>query len=249
MRRFFVEEIKLSGRYCSITGSEAKHIARVMRMRRGDRFVLMDRKGTRFLALIESSSPHEVRVSLIKPLPMPPPSPVKISLCQSILKSQSMDCLIQKTSELGVDYIFPFSSERTVVRLKEDRFANRLKHWREIARSSAKQSDRGVPAEIGPPSSFIALMEKHAVSDSFKVILWEREDSRDLKMLLKASSVKTITGIVGPEGGFTLNEIELARDADFIPVSLGKRILRSETAAITMVAIIQYEFGDLSLSN
>ena len=220
-----------------------------MRMRRGDRFVLMDRKGARFSALIESSSPHEVLVSLLKPLPTPLPSPVKISLCQAILKSHSMDYLIQKTSELGVDYIFPFTSERTVVRLKEGRFANRLKRWREITRSSAKQSDKGVPAEIDLPSSFIALMEKHGASDSFKVILWEGEAGRDLKGLLKTASVKSFTGIVGPEGGFTPDEIGLAQDAGFIPVSLGKRILRSETAAITMVAIIQYEFGDLGLIN
>ena len=148
MRRFFVDEIRSKDGLCAITGPEAKHITRVLRMKPGDRFVLMDGRGAHFQALIESTSSREVWVFLGKPLPKPLPSPVKITICQALPKSRAMDYLIQKTSELGVDSIVPFFSERTVVRFEMDRLANKMKHWREIAISSAKQCGRGIPVSI-----------------------------------------------------------------------------------------------------
>lgn len=248
MRCFFVDRIRSSDGSCSIKGPEAKHIFNVLRMEPGEQFILMDQQGTRFLALIESACTQEIRVSLEKPLPKPSPSSVNITLCQSLLKSRQMDYMIQKTSELGVDSIIPFLSKRTVVRLDKDRYANKMRHWNEIARNSAKQSGRSVPAEIVPVFTFEKLMQKWKSEDLLKVILWEEEGSRDLKSLLKESkSVSTVVGMVGPEGGFTKQEIEASRDAGFISASLGKRTLRAETAAITLVGIIQYECGDLSL--
>jgi 16S rRNA (uracil1498-N3)-methyltransferase len=250
LRRFFVEEIRESDGTCSITGSEAKHITKVLRMKTGDRFVLMDSKGSRFQVTIESATPREVKVVLGKPIAKPPPSPVQIMLCQALLKSRQMDYLIQKTSELGVDRILPFSSERTVIPLRKDRTLSKLRHWREIAQNSAKQADRDIPVELETFSPFKKLTTKEKWKDALKVILWEQERSQDLKSLLKAfSPVKKFVGMVGPEGGFTQEEIGIASDAGFVPVTLGNRILRSETAAITMVAIIQYEWGDLSSSN
>jgi 16S rRNA (uracil1498-N3)-methyltransferase len=250
MRRFFVEEINGDHRSCSITGSEAKHITRVLRMVRGDRFILMDGRGARFLALIESASPQEVRVALKRPLPSPTPSPVEIILCQALLKSRNMDYLIQKTSELGVDRIFPFSSKRTLIRLGRDRVASRMRHWREIAHSAAKQSDRITPAEIGPPFPFKDLITKCNTESALKVILWEEEGAKDLKRLLRTSSpAHSFIGLIGPEGGFAHEEVKAAGDAGFISCSLGNRVLRSETAAIAMVALVQYELGDLSLGN
>jgi 16S rRNA (uracil1498-N3)-methyltransferase len=248
LRRFFVEEIIVDEGTCSITGPEAKHISKVLRMGPGDRLTLIDRKGTRFLALITSVGPREVLVALEKPMPKPFPSPIEITLCQAMIKPRQMDHIIQKTSELGVDCIFPFSSKRTVVRLSKDRLANKIRHWREIAQNSTKQSDRGTPVEIRPVVYFNELMAKWKGENALKVILWEEEKAKDLKSLLRGSSpLRKFVGVVGPEGGFIQQEVEVARDAGFISISLGSRILRSETAAITMVAIAQYEWGDLSL--
>jgi 16S rRNA (uracil1498-N3)-methyltransferase len=250
MRRFFVERIDAEKNSFSITEPEAKHITKVLRMGPGDRFILMDGKGSRFLARIESAGSREVRVLLEKPLPEPPPSPVEIILCQGLLKSRKIDYLIQKTSELGVDCIVPFSSERTVVMLKKDRLTSRMKHWHEIARSSAKQSDRAVPAQIEGLVPFNELVAKWKEKDALKIVLWEEEGSKDLKGLLRESSIKKkFIGMVGPEGGFSRQEVEAAKDAGFVPASLGHRILRSETAAVTVVAVVQYEWGDLSLEN
>ncbi|MGD8986351.1 MAG: 16S rRNA (uracil(1498)-N(3))-methyltransferase [Desulfobacteraceae bacterium] len=266
VRRFFVEEIEAKDGLCTIRGSEAKHMTRVLRMGPGDRFILMDGKGARFQAVIESAGRRELLVSLEKPLPQLPPSHIEITLCQALLKSRAMDYVIEKTSELGVHRILPFSSERTVVRLNKERFANKKQHWREIARGAAKQSDRKTPVEIGPLSSFEELVGMCRAENALKIILWEEEEARDLKGVLRGSppftptrpspsrgrvreGVKNFVGIVGPEGGFSREEVRAAGEAGFVSVSLGQRVLRAETAAITMVAIVQYERGDLTLSH
>ena len=157
-----------------------------------------------------------------------------------------MDYLIQKTSELGVAHIHPFSSLRTITMIKKERLSNRMRHWREIAKSSAKQSGRAVPAQIDLPLTLGELSLKWKEKRCIKAILWEGEGATDLKELLRSSSREgKFVGMVGPEGGFAEEEIELAANAGFIPVTLGNRILRSETAAMAMVAIVQYEWGDL----
>ena len=248
MRRFFVEQLPSQGETLVITGSEARHITKVLRMGQGDRVILMDPKGTRFQAIIASVGTKGVSVTLEKALPPPPPSPVEITLCQALIKSQGMDYVIQKTSELGVDAIWPFSSDRTVVGTGKDHGANKLRRWREIARNAAKQADRLRPAEVGPLSSFGDLMARWRDEKGLKVILWEGEESRDLKALLRShSSAERVVGFIGPEGGFSPQEIQTALEAGFLSASLGSRVLRSETAAVTFVAIIQYEWGDLSI--
>ena len=248
LRRFFVQEINEKDGFLTIAGSEAKHITRVLRMRKGDRLILMDGKGARFQAVIESAGHKEVLVKLEKPIPGPPSSPTKIILCQALLKSRSMDYVVQKTSELGVHSILPFSSERTVVNLEKSKFDNKRRHWEEIAQNAAKQSDREVPADVGPLFSLKDLVKKWKQKDAIKAIMWEEEGAKDLKSILQGTSkMRQFVGIVGPEGGFTRKEIQVAKDAGFNPISMGYRVLRSETAAITLVAIIQYEWGDLTL--
>lgn len=248
MRRFFVEEILEKDGSCFIRGSEARHISKVLRKGPGDRIIITDRKARHFLAKIQSSSSKEVRVALEKALPKPPPPPVKIMLCQALIKAGHMDYVIQKASELGVDRVLPFTSERTVVRFEDDRLPNKMRHWREIAMSSAKQCGRITPLKLAPPCTLRELMMELKQAEGLKVILWEEEGARGLKGVLRESSpAGAFIGVVGPEGGFTLQEIVYARDMGLIPASLGNRILRSETAASTIVAIVQYEWGDLGL--
>jgi 16S rRNA (uracil1498-N3)-methyltransferase len=161
-----------------------------------------------------------------------------------------MDYLVQKTSELGVDLIQPFFSKRTVIRLDEGRLANKMTHWREIAYNAAKQSNRRKPVKIESVCVFKELLAKLEGQQALKVVLWEKEEKRDLRGLLESyPRVKKFVGIVGPEGGFDQSEIATVRAAGFTPAGFGNRILRSETAAIAMVSVVQYEWGDLSLKN
>jgi 16S rRNA (uracil1498-N3)-methyltransferase len=248
MRRFFVEEIDPQNQSLVIRGSEAKHIIRVLRMSIGDRLILMDRRGFRFQCRIESLRSHEVRVILEKPLPAPPESPLRIILCQALLKARAMDFVVQKASELGVERILPFTSERTVVQAGEQSSSAKVRHWREIALNAAKQSNRAGPPEIALPCSLSDLAVQWEDKAVLKMIFWEDEKTQDLKALLRGSGPWTTTvGIVGPEGGLSPEEVQKIRKAGFRSVSLGARILRAETAAVTFVAVLQYEWGDLSL--
>jgi len=249
MRRFFIDEIPSRHGSFAITGAEAKHMTRVLRMGPGERFVLLDRKGARFEAVIEEVSRHHVLVHLETPLPAPGPSPVHMTLCQALLKSQHMDLIVEKTSELGVDRILPYVSERTVVKVEGDKAHRKLRHWEEIAQSAAKQSDRALPAEIGPIYSFGELLAVLSKESALKILLWEQEGIRSLKPFLRSvSPAPKVLALVGPEGGFSEREAKEAGEAGFVSVSLGCRILRAETAAISLVTIIQYEWGDLSLN-
>jgi 16S rRNA (uracil1498-N3)-methyltransferase len=248
LRRFFVKEIVAEDGSCMIAGSEARHIAKALRMGRGDRIILLDGQGARYQSIIESVSPRCVRVKLEKPLPNPSPSPVKITLCQALLKSRAMDLVIEKVSELGAHSIHPFVSKRTVVKLDGQKVEDRVRHWQGISYSATTQSDGRVPAEIDAPLSFTDLTTKYQEKRAMKVIFWEDEEGKDLKSLLRESSpITDVIAMVGPEGGFTPEEIHMAKKAGFTSVSLGRRTLRAETAAITMTAVIQYEWGDLSL--
>jgi 16S rRNA (uracil1498-N3)-methyltransferase len=251
MRRFFVEKIKRAADgSCVITGGEARHILKVLRMARGDGFILMDRTGNSYEAVIESVNGNEVTAGLTEKLHCPALPDLEITLCQAMIKSGPMDFLIEKTSELGVTSIMPFASERSVVRIAGTGNSNKLRRWREIAISATKQAGRIAPAEISDPVPFPEILKQYKEADSMKVILWEKEGARDLREVLKATGeCRHFIGMVGPEGGFTTHEAAAAEQAGFMPVSLGRRILRAETAAITLVAVVQYEYGDLSLNN
>lgn len=243
-----MERIEGEGGPFSIKGREARHIARVLRMGPGDRLILMDRAGKRFEAIIESADQKEVRVLLSGSIPSPSAPQVEIVLCQAVLKSQAMDALVQKASELGVASIYPFLSSRTVVRLDERRSLQKARRWQEITEAAAKQSDRHMPPTIYPCMGFLEMMERWRGEPASKVILWEQEAKLDLKSFLRDSAPRPrFIGVVGPEGGFELREIEAAKHAGFLPLSLGGRILRAETAAIAVVALVQYEWGDLCL--
>ncbi len=247
MRRFFDDEILGTQGSVAITGTEAKHMATVLRMGPGDRIVLLDKAGSRFLAVIKELSRHQVLVTLERPLPAPDPSPVRITLCQALLKSNPMDFMVEKTSELGVDRILPYIAGRTVVKVDGEKAHDKVRHWQEIAQSAAKQSDRAMPAEIGPLHSFDEMLARLGKDSALKILLWEQEGMRSLKDLLRSGSpAPGVLAMVGPEGGFTEREVKEAGEAGFVRVSLGRRILRAETAAITLVTIIQYEWGDLS---
>jgi 16S rRNA (uracil1498-N3)-methyltransferase len=249
MRRFFIAESlnKKEGSF-ALTGAEAKHIARVLRMGPGERIVLLDRGGTRFQAVIREVNRYQVIVDLERPVPGPAPSFVHITLCQALLKAPHMDLVIEKTSELGVDRILPYLAERTVVKLDPAKTHAKVRRWQEIAQSAAEQSDRAMPAEIDPLHSFDRVLALLRTESALKILLWEEEGVTSLKDFVRSvSPAPRVFAMVGPEGGFTEREVKEAGEAGVVSLSLGRRILRAETAAISLVTIIQYEWGDLAL--
>ena len=247
MRRFFVDKVLPRTGLVPITGKEARHIHNVLRMKKGEMIILMDRAGQSYEAKIEAVQHKEVKAQITKTIPSLPPSPVTISLAQALIKSHPMEYCIQKATELGVHSIHPFYSERTIIQLKSAHLKNKMERWMEIMKSACKQCGRVTLPELNTPLRFEEMINNAANAKTLKIILWEDEEKGDLKRLLTSVTlVPHIFVIVGPEGGFTLNEINLARDAGFHTVSLGNRILRAETAALSLLSIIQYEWGDLN---
>jgi 16S rRNA (uracil1498-N3)-methyltransferase len=248
MRRFFIEKIDPEAEYCTLTGQEARHMYKVLRMEPGDPLILLDRKGRQYQARVDSISRHQVQVKLEKPLPVLTVSPLELTLCQAVLKPRVMDLLIEKISELGVTRLLPFISSRTVSRPDASQAKAKMRHWLAVAQSAAKQSERAAPLSIEPIRGFEEILNQLQTETGCKLILWEEEELIDLKSLLKSSAAQThFIGMIGPEGGFTENEVDLARAAGFTSASLGRRILRAETAGIALAALIQYEWGDLGL--
>lgn len=248
MRRFLVNTSDLSGATAVVSGPDAHHITNVLRLARGDEIELLDGSGRGYSARIVSVSSQKVEVELLGRTPFFGESPLELTVAQAYLKSKKMDILIRQLTELGIAAWLPFVSQRSVPRPDRKSLAARQKRWETIAREALKQCRRARVPEVGPLDSFEAVLAA-AQPSALKIVFWE-EEKRDLRSLAQAWAPKPpdrVFVIVGPEGGFTLQEIERAAACGFESCSLGPRILKAETAAVAAGALMQYLFGDLGL--
>ena len=250
MKRFLVENITPFMDRLTITGREARYINKVLRLKKGQEVIIMDGKGRSFECTIEKVSYQAVTVRIKGRMPPQPPSPIAITLCQALIKSQAMDYAIQKATELGVGAIRLFFSERTVLKIEPARTTAKMNRWKEIMKSACRQCNRADLPSLEPPVPFEEMVESAPKNEMLKILLWENEEKVGLKEILNRTSPRPrIWAVVGPEGGFTPDEIDAARESGFQTLSLGNRILRAETAALSLLSIIQYEWGDLNLSH
>ncbi len=247
MRRFFLQNIDPESVPIVIKGAEARHMIRVLRMMPGEEIVLIEGGGRRFRATIRDVRRGCVTVDIISELPGIMPSPVKITLAQALIRARRMDIIIEKCTELGVNTIIPFLSSRSIIRMDKHKHESRLKHWQGVAISAVKQSDALTPPEITQVMDFRDMLDNLKERHATKVILWEQDKRISIKKILTEREKRDhFIGIVGPEGGFSKAEIQWAKESGFIPATLGRRILRAETASISMVSLVQYEWGDLN---
>jgi len=247
MRRFFVETSDLTGSTAVISGSDARHIKTVLRLKPGDEIELFDGTGVVYSARIHSFLPKQVKVDLLGKFPLTTESPVHITVAQAYLKDNKMDTLVRQLTEMGIAAWIPFISERSVPRPDDQRLEGRRQRWQKIAQESMKQCRRGRVPQIGHMHTFRAVLETAQPSD-LKIIFWESEN-RPLQSLVEApqpdSAVRSIFLILGPEGGFAIPEVRQAIACGFQSISLGPRILKAETATVAACALVQYLFGDL----
>ena len=227
-----------------IEGDEVRHIRKVLRLKRGDEIVVFNGSGKEYGGTIVEEGPSSVVITIQNIFSSKTESQLEITLAQSLLKGDKMDYLIQKATELGVKEIIPFFSSRSVPLLEKSRRLKRYHRWERIAVEASKQCGRGVVLKIEPLQDYSEIL-RTASPDSLRLILWEREGVR-LKEVLERSKEKTkIFFIIGPEGGLSEEEVGQAKRNEFTPVTLGRRILRSETASLCLVSILQYEWGDM----
>ncbi len=245
MRYFFIEQAKSTGSTFVITGSDARHIKTVLRLKPGDKIGLLDGKGFECEAEVVDLSAGRVKVSVIRRFPSDAESPVQITVVQGFLKEKKMDGLVRQLSELGIIKWIPFIADRSVPRPDKKQLSARTKRWVKISKEAIKQCKRGCIMEIGDTVSFEEILNLSQAAD-LKIAFWE-DELQPLNAKLPGSDCKInkIYVLLGPEGGFTKQEIESARDRGFVTASLGPRILRAETATVAACVLLQHLFGDM----
>lgn len=246
MRLFFIEESELSDPNPAVRGVDARHIINVLRLKPGDRIELFDGTGRQYEAEISALSSAKVEVAVLGSSDPAVESPLELVVAQSFLKEGKMDELVRKLTELGVSRWIPFISERSVPRPDDKRVIARTKRWEKIAKEAAKQCKRVKITGIGKTVSYDDVIASETDFD-LKIVFWENEKNLlDPKNLVAGyGDLKKILVTFGPEGGFSVNEIEKAKENGFITASIGPRILKAETAAVCASALMQFLFGDM----
>lgn len=245
MHRFFIKKQNIFGPMITISGDDVWHISKVLRLKSGDKIVLCDGEGTDYLTAVESMDNHSIRtVVLDKEASRGEPS-IDAVLYQGIPKSTKMDIIIQKCTEMGIKRIVPVSTVRTVVRLESEKDeSKKVERWTKIAEEAAKQSGRGIIPAIDMPMTLTQAFKDAGKLDT-AIIPYELEGSLSIKQVLSKDKSKSIGFFIGPEGGFDASEIEKAKEMGIIPVTLGSRILRTETAGIAVLTGIMYEYDQM----
>jgi 16S rRNA (uracil1498-N3)-methyltransferase len=257
MARLFLPLEQLASDQVTITGDQARHLALVLRSQPGDTVTVFDGNGCKYECRLTVVHKKEVQAEIIEKSPYSIESPLAITLAQGIAKGEKMDFIIQKSTELGVSKIIPLITERSQVR-----HTHKTGRWRKIALSASRQSGREKVPEIEEPATldncldelispaargYIEDIKGVKLDSGTCIILSEEYKTRNLKQILtSANDTSRITILVGPEGGFSKEEVSAAVEKGFTEVSLGPRILRTETAPIAAISIIQYELGDAS---
>ncbi|WP_333871385.1 16S rRNA (uracil(1498)-N(3))-methyltransferase [Desulforamulus putei] len=245
MPRFFVQPEQIKGNTALITGPDVKHISRVLRMAAGDALTLLDGTGSVYLAEICEINKEEILCRLLGQEKTDSEPNLKVTLVQGLPKGDKMETIIQKCTELGVHRIIPLAAARSVVKLEGKKVAERQERWQRVAMEAAKQCRRtGVPEvqrlrnwdEVlaGIPSGVLALMP------------WEDEKQQSLKEVLQSVAAPSeVYLFIGPEGGFAPEEAARVREKGFHRVTLGSRILRTETAGPAALTMVLYHYGEL----
>ncbi len=245
MKRFFVEHSEIIKEFPVIEGQDAHHIAKVFRLKPKDHIVIVDGGGMEYEAEIISSSKNQVTVSVVKKYATVAESPVYITVGQGYLKDKKMDMLIRHLTEIGIAKWIPVVSEYSVPQPDVRKMDSRIQRWEVIAKEAVKQCRRTRVPEIVSPVSFQHAIEESSGFD-LKIIFYENETAPMGQTLLPSDPKPSqLFVLLGPEGGFSNKEIELAKSAGFISASLGPRILRAETASISACTLIQHLFGDM----
>jgi 16S rRNA (uracil1498-N3)-methyltransferase len=246
MRRFYIDSPPTPNSVVAIRQSEAHHIKNVLRLSPGDTIKLYDGTGFEYAAVIKEMSATEVKVKIRSKVRAIARSAVQIMVAQAFLKEKKMDELVRRLCELGVARWIPFFSQRAIARPDASRLAGRSRRWHRIAAEALKQCRRPDLPEISPALSFEAVLAFSKTCD-LSIVFWENE-ATPLPGNLESDEKhpdKRILLMLGPEGGFTQQEIESAKDSGFVVAGLGPRILRAETATIAAVSLVQYLFGDM----
>lgn len=238
--RFFTDQDLQTNVIIELDEELSHYIQRVLRLKINDEIYLFNNTGNEFFATIDAISKHTVTAKIINVTTDNRESPLKIHLAQVIGKGDKMDLVIQKATELGVTSIIPLYSQHTVVKNVPDRNEHKLQHWHKIAVAASCQSWRSFVPKILEPMMLTDWIRQN--NSTHKLILTPDAGAQHIKNLQLDNDVAIL---IGPEGGFSDIEVTLAQQNNFTSISLGPRILRTETAGLATIACIQTLFGDM----
>lgn len=245
MPKFFIKKEDIIDNKVKITGNDAQHISRVLRTEVGKTLTLCDGEGTDFLAKVTECSKECVSLDITSTFPCFAEPGISVTLFQGLPKQGKMDYIIEKCTELGVFRIVPVSTKRSVVKIDDKKSElKKLERWQKIANESVKQCGRGSIPKILNVMSVKEAIEYSKTLD-LTIAAYECETENSIKSALKNISPKSVGIFIGPEGGLDEKEIEMFKTANITTITLGKRILRTETAGHTVLTAVMYEFNEL----
>lgn len=241
LTRVFVDEHLAIGQRLTVEGSAGNHIVRVLRSRVGDELTIFNGRGGEYGASIDEIRRDTVRVCVREHRNEERESAFELTLAQGISRGERMDWVVQKATELGVTRIVPLFTERSMVHLDEKQAAKKVQHWRGIAVAACEQCGRNVVPEITAPVPLYGLLEK-PFGTGISLLL---SPSAELRIVDIAGNPQGATVLIGPEGGLAQVEHDAALRSGFTAVRMGPRVLRTETAAVCALSLLQQKFGDL----
>lgn len=243
MHKFFTPKGNIISGSGIITGDDVKHIYKVLRLSEGEKVILNDCYGKEYLSEISDITKTGVSLKILEELKINNESQVKIDLFQGIPKAAKMDLIVQKGTELGINNIIPVLTKRVDVKLSGD--FKKLDRLNRIALEAAKQSKRTIIPKVSEPVDFNTLLQSIDDYDIFLVPYENAEDTGLKSVIRNVNNIKKVGILIGPEGGFEQEEIDILIEKGANIITLGKRILRTETAGFVTTALVQYELGDL----
>jgi 16S rRNA (uracil1498-N3)-methyltransferase len=245
LRRFYLPAEQRSLPEPFLEGDEARHLLKVLRLGLGDPVVLFDGTGWEGLARITRVEGIRVHFSIHQQHFLPKDSPLKISLALPLIRTQLLEWVLQKGTELGVSVFIPYYSAFSGAKATRKDWGAKRVRWDRIIAGAGKQCGRNRLPLVEYPLSFEGMLE--SAEKGLRLIPYEQETAYTFRNLAdNTSKVEEVLACIGPEGGFHPDEVRQARERNFLPVSLGPRVLRSETAALALVTLLQFTWGDLS---
>ncbi|GAA0090641.1 16S rRNA (uracil(1498)-N(3))-methyltransferase [Paraclostridium bifermentans] len=246
MDRFFVgkNNINLENKTCIIEGEDVKHISKVLRCRIGEELEICDNDNNEYICEITNIDKYQVELNIVEVVDIKRESDLKIKVYQGLPKGPKMEMILQKLTEVGVDEIILVQTKRTVVKVDDKKEDKKIERWERIIYEAAKQSKRGKIPKLRGVLSFKEALADMKEND-FNIAPYENERTKSIKQAIKVVDIKNIGIFVGPEGGFEDTEIKAIEEIGGQSVSLGPRILRTETASLVASSIVLYELSDL----
>ena len=245
MHHFFVSPEQIDDKYVTITGGDVNHIKNVLRMKVDEELLVSNGQDKDYYCKIEAISDDEIKALILDEEFEGTELPTELYLFQGLPKSDKMELIIQKAVELGVKEIIPVATKRCVVKLDNKKEVSKIKRWQAISESAAKQSRRTIIPEVAPVMTFKEAINR---AKEFELGIIPYENFKDMKetreVLEKVQKGIKIGIFIGPEGGFEESEVQYAFENGIRPISLGKRILRTETAGLTILSVLMFQLED-----